>query len=99
MLVSWPNSCAGMLSQVYHGQNSTATLKELGHTYTTLTEDTTRVMGRLKALYCSQAIATDGKKFRNQTTGLAYVSLWNLHSPISSARGSIRDPSSATAVA
>ena len=53
---------AGMLSPVYHGQTSTLTVKELGRTYTALTEDTTRVMSRLKALYRSQAIPTEGKK-------------------------------------
>ncbi len=52
----------GMLSAVYHGQTSPLTVKELGRTYTTLTQDTTRVMSRLKALYRSQAIATEGKK-------------------------------------
>lgn len=52
----------GLLSAVYHGQNSTVTVKELGRTYTALTEDTTRVMSRLKALYRSQAIPTEGKK-------------------------------------
>lgn len=52
----------GMLSAVYHGQSSTLTVKELGRTYMTLTQDTTRVMSRLKALYCSQAISTEGKK-------------------------------------
>ena len=53
---------AGLLSPVYHGQNSTAAVKHLGRSYAALTEDTTRVMGRLKALYRSQAIACAGKK-------------------------------------
>ena len=53
---------AGLLSPVYHGQNSTAAVKHLGRSYAVLTEDTTRVMGRLKALYRSQAIACAGKK-------------------------------------
>ena len=53
---------AGLLSPVYHGQNSTAAVKHLGRSYATLTEDTTRIMGRLKALYRSQAIACAGKK-------------------------------------
>src|SRR5664279_2333520 len=53
---------AGMLSAVYHGQNSTAAVKHLGRSYAALTEDTTRIMGRLKALYRSQAIACAGKK-------------------------------------
>jgi transposase len=52
----------GMLSPVYHGQNSTRTLHELTRSYTTLTVDTTRVMSRLKAIYRSQAISYGGKK-------------------------------------
>ena len=51
----------GLLSPVYHGQ-STQTVKQLGRSYAALTEDTTRTMGRLKALYRSQAIACAGKK-------------------------------------
>src|SRR5271169_6748546 len=53
---------AGLLSPVYHGQNSTAAVKHLGRSYAALTEDTTRIMGRVKALYRSQAIACAGKK-------------------------------------
>jgi transposase len=53
---------AGLLSPVYHGQNSTAAVKHLGRSYAALTEDTTRIMGRLKALYRSQAIACAGQK-------------------------------------
>ena len=53
---------AGLLSPVYHGQRSTAAVKHLGRSYAALTEDTTRTMGRLKALYRSQAIACAGKK-------------------------------------
>jgi len=53
---------AGLLSPVYHGQNSTAAVKHLGRSYAALTEDTTRIMGRLKALYRSQAIACVGSK-------------------------------------
>jgi transposase len=53
---------AGLLSPVYHGQNSTAGVKHLGRSYAALTEDTTRTMGRLKALYRSQAIACAGQK-------------------------------------
>ena len=47
---------AGLLSPVYHGQNSTAAVKHLGRSYAALTEDTSRTKGRLKALYRSQAI-------------------------------------------
>jgi transposase len=53
---------AGLLSPVYHGQNSTAAVKHLGRSYAALTEDSTRTMGRLKALYRGQAIACAGKK-------------------------------------
>lgn len=53
---------AGLLSPVYHGETSTTTLKQLGRTYAALTEDTTRVMGRIKALYRSQAVACAGEK-------------------------------------
>ena len=53
---------AGMLSPVYHGQNSTAAVKQLGRSYAALTEDTIRTMGRIKALYRSQAIACAGEK-------------------------------------
>ena len=52
----------GMLSPVYHGENSTRTLQELARSYMTLTVDTTRVMSRLKAVYRSQAIPYGGKK-------------------------------------
>ena len=51
----------GQLSPVYHGQESARTLKELGRAYTVLTEDTTRVMARLKAIYRGQALSTPGK--------------------------------------
>jgi len=53
---------AGLLSPVYHGQNSAQTVKQLGCSYAALTEDTTRLMGRLKALYRGQAIACAGQK-------------------------------------
>jgi Transposase len=55
---------AGLLSPVYHGQNSYRILRELVRSYTTLTEDTTRIMARLKALYRSHAVACGGKKGR-----------------------------------
>ena len=52
----------GYLKPVYHGQSSTAGVKHLSRSYAALTEDTTRTMGRIKALYRSQAIACTGKK-------------------------------------
>jgi transposase len=53
---------AELLSPVYHGETGTVTLKHLGRSYAMLTEDTTRVKGRIKALYRSQAISSAGKK-------------------------------------
>src|SRR3982074_1722814 len=53
---------AGMLSPVYHGEQSTRTLQQLVASYTALTEDTGRTMRRIKALYRSQAIACAGQK-------------------------------------
>jgi transposase len=64
-----------MLSPVYHGQTSTLTVKELGRTYITLTQDTTRVMGRLKALYRSQAIASEGKKLYTRRRRESWLAL------------------------
>ena len=51
-----------MLSSVFHDDTHTLTLKELGRTYRSVTDDTTRVMRRLKALYRSLAIDSGGKK-------------------------------------
>ena len=56
----------GLLFPVYHGENSTRTLQELARSYKALTEDTTRVMSRLKAIYRSQAIACGGQKLYTQ---------------------------------
>jgi len=57
---------AGLLSPVYHGEKSMMTIQQLGRSYAALTEDTTRVMARLKALYRGQAIASVGKKVYGQ---------------------------------
>ena len=53
---------AGLLRPVYHGETSAAALKQLCRSYAALTEDTTRVKGRIKALYRSQAIPSAGEK-------------------------------------
>src|SRR5208283_3384975 len=42
---------AGLLSPVYHGQNSTAAVKHLGRSYAALTQDTTRIMCRQEAVW------------------------------------------------
>src|SRR6202023_3935840 len=46
---------SGLLSAVYHGENGVRTLKELARSYLAITQDLTRVMNRLKALYRSWA--------------------------------------------
>jgi len=43
------------LHPVYHGEHGVRTLKELGRSYLTITQDVTRVMNRIKAVYCSWA--------------------------------------------
>ena len=52
---------AGLLKPVYHGAQQTQTLKHLAHNYDALTQDTTRCMNRLKAVYRSQAIKSAGR--------------------------------------
>jgi hypothetical protein len=44
------------LNPVYHGEHGVRTLRELGRSYLTITQDLTRVMSRIKALYRSWAI-------------------------------------------
>jgi transposase len=48
------------LHPVYHGDHGVRTLKELGRSYLTLTQDIRRVMTRIKALYRSWAIPCSG---------------------------------------
>ncbi len=52
----------GQLKPVYHGEKGAENLKQLVRSYSNLTQDVTRVMGRLKALYRSQVIGCAGKK-------------------------------------
>src|SRR5437868_1626871 len=52
---------AGLLKSVYHGSPQPQTLKQLAHNYETLTEDTTRCMNRLKAVFRSQAVKCAGR--------------------------------------
>ena len=53
---------AGLLSPVYHGESQERLLKELARSYQALTQDTTRVMNRLKAIYRGRAIRCAGMK-------------------------------------
>jgi transposase len=73
---------AELLSPVYHGQSSTVTLQHLARSYAALTEDTTRVKGRIKALYRSQAIPSAGKKAygrRHRDEWLAQLNQQGMH--------------------
>ncbi len=48
------------LNPVCHGEHGVRALKELGRSYLTITQDVTRVMNRIKALYRSWAIPCSG---------------------------------------
>jgi hypothetical protein len=52
----------GSLSKVYHGESSALEVQHWARSYTMLTEDTTRIMGRLKAVFRGQAVGCVGKK-------------------------------------
>jgi transposase len=50
------------LHPVYHGEHGVRALKELARSYLTISQDGTRVMNRLKALYRSWAIPCSGTR-------------------------------------
>jgi len=50
------------LQPVYHGEHGIRTLRELARSYLTITQDLTRVMNRLKAVYRGWAIPCGGKQ-------------------------------------
>ena len=64
---------AGMLSPVYHGETSALNVQHLTRSYAMLTEDTTRIMGRLKAVFRGQAIACTGKKLYGKRQREVYL--------------------------
>jgi transposase len=51
-----------LLSPVYHGQTGVNGLREVARSYLALTQDTTRVMNRIKAVYRGRGIACPGQK-------------------------------------
>lgn len=53
---------SGDLRAVYHGSADRAVLRELTRTYSTVVEDSTRVMLRLKSLFRAVAIRVTGKR-------------------------------------
>jgi transposase len=65
------------LRSVYHGDHGLRTLKELVRSYLTITQDLSRVMTRLKAIYRSWAIPYTGKQVyapRHRAEWLAKIS-------------------------
>jgi len=50
----------GMVRPVYHGEHGLRTLRELGRSYQTISQDLNRVMNRLKALYRGWSIPCAG---------------------------------------
>lgn len=49
------------LTAVYHGENSTGTLKELARSYVSLQQDSTRIKNRIKAIFRSRGIPCRGR--------------------------------------
>src|SRR5438477_8136276 len=49
-----------MLRPVYHGEHGLRTLRELGRSYQTISQDLNRVMNRIKALYRGWSIPCAG---------------------------------------
>ena len=77
MIASMPAKLAELLqmnklSSVYHGDHGLRTLKELVRSYLTITQDLSRVMTRVKAIYRSWAIPCSGK----QVYGRGIVREW-----------------------
>ena len=65
------------LKPVYHGEHGIRTLRELARSYLTLTQDLTRVMNRLKALYRGWGIPCGGDRVyapRHRSEWLAKIS-------------------------
>jgi len=53
---------AGLLSPVYHHKGASLSLREAARSYLTLTQDASRVMSRIKAVYRGLGIACAGEK-------------------------------------
>jgi len=72
------SSAWGYLSPVYHGERSGLEVQHLARSYQTLTEDTTRVMGRLKAVFRGQAIGCIGKKLYGNSRAQYLAQGWRI---------------------
>ena len=64
---------AELLTPVYHGESGVRTLRELGRSYVTVTQDLTRVMNRLKAIYRSWAIPCAGQEVYSRRHRAAWL--------------------------
>jgi transposase len=62
MHASWPNCCVTTRCRPSITEMSALEIQHRTRSYTVLTEDTTRVMSRLKAVFRSQAVSYRGKK-------------------------------------
>src|ERR1019366_1170352 len=70
------------LRSVYHGDHGLRTLKELVRSYLTITQDLSRVMSRVKAIYRSWAIPCTGKQVyapRHRAAWLAKINEPGVH--------------------
>src|ERR1700693_5728062 len=57
------------LEPVYHGETGVRMLRELARSYLTIVKDVSRVMNRLKAIYCSLAIPFGGRGLETRDSG------------------------------
>jgi hypothetical protein len=77
MRASWPELLrTNQRKPVDHGEDGIRTLKELGRSYLSITQDVTGVMNRIKALYRSWAIPCSGSAVyapRHRAEGLAKI--------------------------
>src|SRR3974390_433723 len=58
----------GMLRPVYHGEHGLRTLRELGRSYQTISQDLNRVMNRIKALYRGTPCSSAPSSFLHQSS-------------------------------
>lgn len=68
---------AGLLKGVFHGSTQSQTVKHLAHNYDAITEDTTRAINRLKAVFRSQAIKCAGRDIYYQRNRQAWLAKLN----------------------
>lgn len=66
---------AGLLKAVYHGGQSTRTLKELVHNYDSVVSDNVRVMSRLKALFRGRGIPCAGRGIYDEKTSDKWLAM------------------------